>query len=208
MSNPTPITYRECRGQELEPFIESLAQLRIDVFKAFPYLYNGTLDYEKNYLKTYIKSPHSFVTLACLGDQIIGATTAILASDEESSFQEPFKARGIAPESVCYFGESILLPEYRGLGIGKEFMNRRLHFARNLRGVQWASFCAVIRPTDHPLKPSNYRSLDSFWQQMGFRPVEGMLTEYSWLDVGETAESTKKMQFWMRTLEDSKSSTL
>lgn len=194
------IQFIECRGSELDPFIENLARLRMTVFRSWPYLYEGDFDYEKKYLKTYTSSKNSFVALALFEDQIIGATTAILASDEESSFQKPFIERQLAPESVCYFGESILLPEYRGLGIGKEFMNRRLRFAESLPGVRQAAFCSVIRPANHPLRPADYRPLDSFWKQMKFEPVEGMLTEYLWRDVGEEKETTKQLQFWMRDL--------
>ena len=41
------------RDRNLESYLEDLAQLRIKVFRAFPYLYDGSIDYEMSYLETY-----------------------------------------------------------------------------------------------------------------------------------------------------------
>jgi hypothetical protein len=43
------------KGQDIIPFIPELAKLRIEIFKSYPYLYDGDLDYEHNYLNTYSK---------------------------------------------------------------------------------------------------------------------------------------------------------
>ncbi len=50
-------------GTELKPIITSLAQLRIEVFREFPYLYDGDLDYEETYLDTYLQSDKSITGL-------------------------------------------------------------------------------------------------------------------------------------------------
>jgi hypothetical protein len=58
----------------------------------------------------------------------------------------------------------------------------------------------VIRPTDHPLRPADYRPLDGFWQKRGYKRLEGLVTHFSWKEIGETKPSDKPMEFWMRTL--------
>ena len=55
--------------------------------------------------------------------------------------QEAFVQGGYDLGSICYFGESILLPQYRGRGIGKEFFRRREAHARKL-GTRITAFCA------------------------------------------------------------------
>lgn len=127
------ISYSEARGEEAKKYLNSLAELRMKVFKDFPYLYDGDFEYEKKYLNTYFSSAHSFVVLAkdsTKSNAIIGAATAILLSEEEDAFKKAFVAQKIDPGTVCYFGESVLLSEYRGLGIGKEFMLARIRFAQ------------------------------------------------------------------------------
>ena len=46
-------------GARLEELLPELARLRIIVFRAFPYLYDGTLDYEQRYLRTYAEAAWS-----------------------------------------------------------------------------------------------------------------------------------------------------
>jgi hypothetical protein len=55
-----------------------------------------------------------------------------------------------------------------------------------------------MRPDGHPSRPSGHRPLDPFWRKRGYRPLPGMIAHFSWLDVGETAETSKPMQFWGR----------
>jgi GNAT superfamily N-acetyltransferase len=188
-------TITEVRGPEAERFVEGLASLRIRVFRDFPYSYDGDMAYERRYLRTYFASARAFMALAHHSGALVGASTAIPMAEEEEGFQKPFRERGLDPAKICYYGESVLLPELRGRGIGREFMRRRERYARSL-GCTAAAFCAVVRGT----APAGYRPLDPFWESEGFRPVPGMLTEYSWKDVGESKETPKQMQFWMKEL--------
>jgi len=53
---------------------------------------------------------------------------------------------------------------------------------------------------DHPLKPEGYRPLDAFWRRRGYKPLEGVIAQFGWRDLGEDAESSKALQFWLREL--------
>ena len=57
------LTYHELSGAALEPWLDGLGRLRISVFREYPYLYDGTLEYERDYLKTYARSQESLVVL-------------------------------------------------------------------------------------------------------------------------------------------------
>jgi GNAT superfamily N-acetyltransferase len=188
------------QGSEARSFVVELAQLRLKVFWDFPYLYEGTLEYEKNYLETYFKAQHSFVLLVKHRDTIVGATTGILAAEEEPGFRKPFEEAGLDVRKVFYFGESVLLKEHRGLGIGKMFFQKREEYARTLGFVSTLSFCAVIRDDHHPLRPADYTPLDSFWRSQGFQPQAGMETSYEWLDRGQDKPTIKKMQYWIKAI--------
>jgi uncharacterized protein (DUF58 family) len=56
-------TYQELSGEAVCPYLRELGGLRIAVFREFPYLYDGDLDYEEHYLETYVNSPRSLVVL-------------------------------------------------------------------------------------------------------------------------------------------------
>lgn len=194
------LKFHRLSGHEARTYADALATLRLKVFWDFPYLYEGSAEYEKKYLETYFKAKHSFILLVEDNGTIIGATTGILASEEEENFRQPFEDAGLNPEEVFYFGESVLLPEYRGQGIGKKFFEEREAYARSLHFIKHLSFCAVVRPEAHPMKPDYYKPLDSFWRSQGFEKVPGLVTTYEWKDRGDDQQTKKPMQFWKKEI--------
>lgn len=119
--------------------------------------------------------------------------------DHAAEFAEPFRKRGFDLSSIYYFGESVLLPQWRGRGIGHAFFDGREAAARE-RGFTTACFCAVIRPADHPMKPTEYRSLDQFWRKRGYSPVDGLVANFEWNDLSDGQSVKHPMQFWLKTL--------
>ncbi|WP_218145726.1 GNAT family N-acetyltransferase [Sphingobium sp. YR768] len=196
---PDAIRIEDLTGAALVAALDALADLRIAVFRAFPYLYEGTRAYERDYLTAYADSPGALIVGAFAGDQLVGAATAAPMADHAAEFAAPFEARGIDIGRVYYFGESVLLPEWRGHGVGHAFFDRREAKARE-HGFAMASFCAVIRPADHPARPTDYSPLDPFWRKRGFAPVDGLTTRFVWRDVGAAQDSDHDMQFWIKPL--------
>lgn len=193
---------KQLHGREIEPWLDPLGALRIRVFHEYPYLYEGTLEHEREYLQVYVNSPRSLVVLAIDAQQrVVGATTCLPMTDEGRDFQKPFEDAGIALDDILYFGESILLPEYRGRGIGKIFFDLREAHAQRL-GLHTTAFCAVDRPDKHPLRPLDYRPLDGFWQARGYAKNPQLQATFVWQEIGETCESPKTLTFWTRTCND------
>ena len=121
---------RRLTPKEAGDAFDDLARLRITVFRAFPYLYDGDIAYERNYLRTYMHSPGAVIIGAFDGPRMVGAATASPLGDHFAAFARPFAAAGLEPGSIFYFGESVLLPDYRGTGIGVRFILEREHAAR------------------------------------------------------------------------------
>jgi GNAT superfamily N-acetyltransferase len=188
----------EIPGTELERWLDALGELRIRVFREYPYLYDGTLEYEREYLRVYGECAESRVVLVTNDHcELVGATTCLpLAASRE--FQAPFAGAGLPVDEYLYCGESVVLPEWRGRGLGKEFFARREAHARSL-GMKKLTFCAVDRPEDHPQRPEDYRGLDGFWQSLGFTKQPHLRAELPWKEIGETEESPKTLTFWIKT---------
>lgn len=186
-------------GAALGAAMSDLASLRIAVFAAFPYLYDGDPAYEADYLREFTAAPNAVLVAAFDGSRIVGAATASPMPAQKAEFRAPFEARGIDPARLFYFGESVLLPDYRGRGIGHAFFDHREVQARQC-GATATTFAAVIRPENHPARPAGYTPLDAFWTKRGYAPVPGFVTELAWKDHGEAHESPKPMQYWMRSL--------
>ncbi len=185
--------------EALEAALDDVARLRIAVFRAWPYLYDGNVDYERRYLKTYRDSPNAILVGAFDDGRLIGASTGTPMEEHGDEFGAAFAGTGLALEDIFYCAESVLLPEYRGKGLGHAFFDAREAHARKL-GRTHAAFCRVVRPEDHPLHPAEYRPLDAFWRKRGYAPLDGAVAEYSWKDIGEAEETAKPMQFWIRKL--------
>lgn len=194
------VKLKRVSGEQIRPWVNAVAGLRIQVFREWPYLYDGDMDYEAQYLETYIRSPHSVLVLARDGDQVVGAATGLPLEDEEEAFIQPFVDQGYDPASIFYFGESVLLPAYRGQGIGVRFFAEREAHARQLSGFRYCCFCAVERPADHPLRPKDHQPLDDFWKKRGYEPVPALRTHYPWKDIDQADETAKPMNFWMGEL--------
>jgi GNAT superfamily N-acetyltransferase len=185
-------------GEAVTPYIADLAWLRTEVFRAFPYLYEGSEDYEASYLATYAKSPESLFVLALDAEAIIGASTGVPMTDASDVFKAPFIDKGLDPAKVFYFGESVLLDSYRGRGLGVRFFEEREAYARRLGRFDWCAFCAVERPNDHPLRPADYVPLDEFWGKRGYRHRADLRTMLAWQDIGEADDTEKPMSFWLK----------
>ena len=187
-------------GDRLQALLPDLARLRITVFRAFPYLYDGSLAYEERYLRTYVEAADSVIVGAFDGTAVIGASTGLPLVHEPPGLTDTFAAHGFDVAKVFYFGESVLLPEYRGHGVGVAFFREREAHARALGRFDWAAFCGVVRPPEHPRRPADYVPLDAFWRKRGFAPVPGMVGSITWRDLDEAEESAKPMQFWVKRL--------
>ena len=186
-------------GSALNTALDDLARLRIAVFRDFPYLYDGTLDYEARYLSKFAEAKDAIIVAARDDGRIVGCATGSALAAHHEQFGAPFRAAGYDLDAIFYCGESVLLPDYRGHGLGHAFFDQREAHAR-ARGYRYSTFCAVIRPADHPLRPIDYRPLDAFWQKRGYRRVEGLVTDFEWKDIDAAQPTKKPMQFWMRPL--------
>ncbi len=178
------------------PWLDAVAALRLRVFSEFPYLYHGNAEYERDYLAGYAKSPGSVFVLAINGKDAVGCATGLPLTDTHAEFRAPFDKADIAVEDIFYFGESVLEPSFRGYGTGHAFFDEREGHARQL-GFQITTFCAVVRPDDHPLRPAEHRPLGPFWCKRGYRPTE-LTAEFAWKDVDQPHETSKTMRFWIR----------
>lgn len=185
-------------GADVAPVLDDLARLRIEVFRDWPYLYDGDLDYERKYLELYT-NPEAIVVGAFDGAEMVGASTGMPLLLHDDDFGAALDGIEVPLEQIFYCAESVLLPGYRGAGAGHVFFDVRETHGRDL-GLSHAAFCRVQRPEGHPARPEDYQPLDGFWRKRGYVKVPGGVAQFSWKDLGEAEESRKPLQFWMKAL--------
>ncbi len=187
-------------GVLLRDHLEGLARLRIEVFRDWPYLYDGSMAYEAEYLRGFSRQPGAVIVAAFDGDALIGESTAAPLLGQAGYVTAPFTASGLPLERFFYFGESVLLPQYRGQGIGVAFFAEREAAARRYGGIETCVFCAVQRASDDPRKPMGATSLEPFWARRGYRRWDGMMCSIVWQEIGGEGEIANNMQFWRKDL--------
>lgn len=195
----TGLSIERLHSDQLSHYLRELAALRIAVFREYPYLYEGNLEYEMRYLTRYAATPGSSLVIARDGQRVVGASTCMPLVGQGDDVVQALSRVGYDPAHVLYFGESVLLSQYRGRGLGNAFFDQREQAAIE-GGFRVLSFCAVARPDDHPLRPAAYVPHDAFWTKRGFVRRPEMTATFSWRDVGEEAETPKTMVFWTREL--------
>ncbi|MFN4276042.1 MAG: GNAT family N-acetyltransferase [Ferrovibrio sp.] len=186
-------------GEQMRARLDDLARLRIAVFRAWPYLYEGSLEYERRYIARYVQARTGTIVVALDGETVVGASTALALDEEADYVRAPFVRAGMDTAEIFYFGESVLLPQYRGHGIGVKFFEEREAAARGF-GYPLCCFCGVQRPDDHPMKPADYVPLDAFWGKRGYVKRPDLVASFSWRDIGDAAETPKPMIYWMKDL--------
>lgn len=197
MSRTPQIAIRVLTGHTIAPHVPELAALRVAVFRDYPYLYDGSDAYERDYLQHYVASEREVVVLALDGDRVVGGSTGLPLTEADAEFRAPFERHGPDPATVFYFGESVLLPSHRGLGIGHRFFDAREAHAEAL-GFPVTAFCAVDRPADDPRRPPDYRPLDDFWHKRGYRRQPALQARFGWKEVDLPGEQPHTLSFWLR----------
>ncbi|MEM0915759.1 MAG: GNAT family N-acetyltransferase [Planctomycetota bacterium] len=207
------VVVRDAVGAEIARYMDDLARLRLRVFAEWPYLYDGGEAEERDYLSAMAGSAEALCVLAIDerdGDRVVGASTAMPLGDEHAEFREPFERAGIDVGSVFYLAESVLLPAYRGRGIGRVFFDRRESYGRRLdgrrrasggAGFAWLAFCGVDRVPDDPRRPAGHRELGPWWRSLGYRRRDDLVARLAWSEIGEAEASEKPLTFWLKPMQ-------
>jgi predicted amidohydrolase len=101
------ISITKATGEDLGTLLGELAALRVRVFRDWPYLYQGDLAYEAEYLRTYLRSPDAAIFVASAGAEVIGASTCLRLVDETANVRAPFEARGWDPANFFFWRERV-----------------------------------------------------------------------------------------------------
>jgi len=196
---PVHLTFETLSGPALQPLLPALSALRIAVFREWPYLYEGEVTYENAYLRDYARAPGAAIVVCRAGDRVVGAATCMPMIEAPADVRACFATAGLDPARFCYFGESVLLPAFRGQGAGHRFFEAREAHASAL-GLPEAAFCAVIRDEADPRRPAGHRPLDAFWHGRGYAKRPELVVRFRWKMIGAAAESEHDLVFWTRSL--------
>jgi len=184
-------------GEAMHRMLPALARLRCVVFAEWPYLYAGDAEREAAEQSWGEAAADAAIIVARDGDTPVGVATCRPLAGCNATILGAFARRDIDPGTFCYFGESVLLPAYRGRGLGHVFFDAREAHARAI-GLTGATFCAVVRNGNDPRRPADDRPLDAFWRKRGYAPRPDISCVFDWREHGDDRERPHAMVFWMK----------
>jgi len=193
-----PIEIERVKGEGVLAHLDDLARLRIEVFREFPYLYDGDRAAERDYLRHYAAAEGAVVVVAKRAGEVVGVSTGLPLAAADEAFRRPFEEAGERVGDWFYFGESVLRRDCRGRGAGHRFFDEREAHAATL-GFRRTTFCAVVREAGHPLRPPDHRPHDAFWARRGYRRVPTLRAHLGWRQVDSPGgEVENELVFWVR----------
>lgn len=196
----TAIEITTIKGRDIAQHIEALGRFRIEIFREFPYVYDGDMSYETKYLSRYARCNESLLLLGMDAQGIACACTGIPLDYELDEFQLPFLRRGLALADKFYLGEIMIRKDRRAQGLGTRLLAQALATVAASNRYRQVLLCTVLREPNHALKPKDYRATYNLWTKFGFEKLAGFDVEFSWKDIGAEAETKKVMATWAKTL--------
>lgn len=187
-------------GQEIQPYLDRVASLRSSVFREYPYLSEGDLQIERNYLEMYSHAPHGILLLAVEGEKVIGAITGIPLIEAAPLLQSVFLDRKISIDPFFYLGDIMIVKEYRGEGMGRRLYECLENHVRERTSYRQIFISEILRSADDPRRPKNYAPSDKFWEKLGFVKHPELIAHYPWKDIGSSHVTEHTMITWIKEL--------
>jgi GNAT superfamily N-acetyltransferase len=193
------ITERLLTGAAIAAGLDELATLRLDIFREYPYLYEGRREDELAYLGGYAAVPDACVILADDGATIVGAATGMPLVHEDAQLRDAFADTTVPLDEIYYVGELLFRPAYRNCGLGHKLLARLESQVRSLGRYRTLTCATVERPDDHPLRPPDYIPITRFLARTGFVRLPGVTTQFTWRET-DGVKRDHPMQFWGKDL--------
>ena len=126
------ITFHLLTGSSVSECLDDLASLRINIFRGYPYLYDGILDDELKYLRLYMETADAFVISVRNADTMIGAATGMPLKFEHESLTYPFASTSYSDDETYYVGEVLFYQNYQNQGLGLRLLEQVEEHVRSL----------------------------------------------------------------------------
>ena len=198
----TDIHIRSFSGASIRPYIHSLAKLRSEVLRDYPYFEEPDLNANTQYLKSVTLSKEAIAVLIFDNTTLVGASLGYPLELESPSLQQPFKDRHLEISSYYFFGESLLLKPYKGRGIGHHFFDAREAHVTHFPSFKHICFCVPIHTDSETNKQQDFVPLHDFWRKRGYIHHPEMQTLVLRRKIGDKHPGESKMSFWIKDLSE------
>lgn len=185
------------KGKDLTAYFTELTELRLTVFREYPYLYEGDPAFEKQYLSLFARSKDAFVILAKKGDRTIGAISGLPLVTAQKEIRQIFSGPIDDIYALC---DIVVLKEYRSQKIGSHLYFEFEKVLKKLSTYRKLVFWQAVKPKGDPKRPPDYFPLDSFWKKQGFVKRPDLHCTLTWKEIGDREPTPKLFEFFIKVL--------
>ena len=196
--------FKISKGNELEELIPEIAKARLELFKEFPYLYEGTYENELKYLTDFVKNPKSIILTAHEADKLIAFVTATAVEsgfDLTEAIKDLMQKEDIDTSKYFYISEMMVYPEFRSFELQNKLKKDIENYAKE-NSYTKVCFLSVFRENDHPLRPEGYKEISRLWKFNKNHKTD-ISTEFEWNTVQKDSESklmNNRLDLWEKKL--------
>ncbi len=187
-------------GAAVVPELDGIAQLRATVLKAWPELHDGDAAEERSRLQCFDESWRSVAVLVLDAGQLVGASLGLPLEDTHGAMRKAFASVHRDASTTFLMAGCVLLPGYRGRGLGHRFFDERETHTRSIGTFEATAFATVERDPGDPRRPPFGRSNEPLWRRRGYLRDEALTAALS-SSTAENGDHPVGYAAWMRPLE-------
>ena len=186
---------------EIKAVLPEVSNLWLSTFREYPYLYVGNIEIAYTYFD-WIASKGK-MAVAYKDQNPVGFITAVPLKEFAKRFSqlsELFKQENLDINDYYYIADVITMPEHRGNKISHTFFELIEDHAKCL-GYPKACFMCECHQY-HPLKPKDYRELDTLWLKLGYAKTN-IVASFDWLTVqcdSQIQQQDHRLIYWIKNL--------
>lgn len=188
-------------GNEARRYSQQMARVYINMFKEFPYLYEGSIvECEKNYLEGYFISNLSRILLLFKNERVVGVSVSLPVDEvKETKIKSTFLKKQLDTSKYFYIGGTVIEEPFRSLELIRTISKYHETHAKN-NGYSQLVFVTVKRNPFHPSQTVNYRTLEPIWQHLGYSLVEGIEVKDKWKQADTHQEEENTLHIWTKAV--------
>ncbi len=196
----TDIHVRSFTGSHLKPYAHSVAKLRSEVLKEYPYYKEVDLAHELEEIKRVTSCKDAIGVLISDSSILVGASLGYPLSLCEPALCAPFIEQGIDLATFFYFSEPVLLKPYRGRGMKHHFFDTAETYVLQHKKFTHTCFITPLHAEGESQQPDDFFPLYDFWRKRGYVQASEMQCHLSWKEVHKAAAIDHTMTVWIKEL--------
>ena len=188
---------RALEGPVAARWLDDIVRIRVELYREFPYLYDGDAAREALCLRTYLECGEAVFLAAFDGDRMAGFSSSIPLAMEDEALTEPFRRAGLDPADYLYIGEMLVEAPWRSWKLLWE--HKKYHEARaRALHLKYVAMVTVDRAENHPLRPRRYKPLEHIIHYCGYEKIRDLSVSMRWPRADSGSERANRLSVWRR----------